>query len=191
MLSLLPRKGKHMAASLQSRARRLWQTLGSVRTGIIVLIAVVIVSAAGTIILQRPLTDPDDLQRAYSPGMLHFLDRFGLTDVFHAWWFAALLALLSLTIVLDSIQRFPSAWRFFSRPYRRTDSHFRSVNPVQKQIPIRDAGQRLEAAARERPRGNFALRREKPPLRTRRLHRPCQPVADLHRRHRRRHLRLQ
>ncbi len=135
-----------MAASLQSRARRVWQTLGSVRTGIIVLIAVVIVSAAGTIILQRPLTDPDDLQRAYSPGMLHFLDRFGLTDVFHAWWFAALLALLSLTIVLASIQRFPSAWRFFSRPYRRTDSHFRAVNPVQKQIPIRDAGQSLEAA---------------------------------------------
>jgi len=135
-----------MAASLQSRARRVWQTLGSVRTGIIVLIAVVIVSAAGTIILQRPLTDPDDLQRAYSPGLLHVLDRFGLTDVFHAWWFAALLALLSLTIVLASIQRFPSAWRFFSRPYRRTDSHFRAANPVQKQIPIRDAEQSLEAA---------------------------------------------
>jgi cytochrome c biogenesis protein len=135
-----------MAASLQSRARRVWQTLGSVRTGIVVLIAVVIVSAAGTIILQRPLTDPDDLQRAYSPGLLHVLDRFGLTDVFHAWWFAALLALLSLTIVLASIQRFPSAWRFFSRPYRSTDSHFRAVNPVQTQIPIRDANQILEAA---------------------------------------------
>lgn len=135
-----------MAASLQSRARRVWQMLGSVRTGIIVLIAVVIVSAAGTIILQRPLTDPDDLQRAYSPQTLHLLDRFGLTDVFHAWWFAALLALLSLTIVLASIQRFPTAWRFFSRPYRRTDSHFRAVNPVQRQIPIRDAEQGLAAA---------------------------------------------
>src|SRR5579872_1920817 len=146
MLSPLPRKGKHMAASLQSRARRFWQTLGSVRTGIIALIVVVIVSAAGTIILQRPLTDPDEIQRAYSPGMLHFLDRFGLTDVFHAWWFAALLSLLSLTIILASIQRFPSAWRFFSRPYRRTDSHFRAANPLQEQIPIRDAEQSLEAA---------------------------------------------
>jgi len=135
-----------MAASLQSRARRFWQTLGSVRTGIIVLIAVVIVSAAGTIILQRPLTDPDEIQRAYSPGMLHFLDRFGLTDVFHAWWFAALLSLLSLTIILASIQRFPTAWRFFSRPYRRTDSHFRAVLPVQKQIPISDSHQSLAAA---------------------------------------------
>lgn len=136
-----------MAASVQSRVRRVWQTLGSVRTGIIVLIAVVIVSAAGTIILQRPLTDPDDLQRAYSPQTLHLLDRFGLTDVFHAWWFAALLALLSLTIVLASIQRFPSAWRFFSRPYRRTDVSFRAVNPLQKKIPISDPEQGLESAA--------------------------------------------
>ena len=124
----------------------MWQTLGSVRTGIIVLIAVVIVSAAGTIILQRPLTDPDDLQRAYSPQTLHLLDRFGLTDVFHAWWFAALLSLLSLTIVLASIQRFPTAWRFFSRPYRRTDSHFRAVLPLQTQISISDGDQGLEAA---------------------------------------------
>jgi cytochrome c biogenesis protein len=78
--------------------------------------------------------------------MLHFLDRFGLTDVFHAWWFAALLSLLSLTIILASIQRFPTAWRFFSRPYRRTDSHFRAVLPVQKQIPVSDSDQSLAAA---------------------------------------------
>lgn len=146
MLSLWARKGKHMAANLQSRARRVWQTLGSVRTGIIVLIIVVVVSAAGTLILQRPLTDPDEMQRAYSPQLLHLLDRFGLTDVFHAWWFAALLSLLSLTIILASIQRFPTAWRFFARPYRRTDSHFRAVLPVQKQIPIKNPEQGLEAA---------------------------------------------
>ena len=135
-----------MAAKVQSRARRVWQTLGSVRTGIIILIVVVIVSAAGTLILQRPLTDPDEMQRAYSPQTLHLLDRLGLTNVFHAWWFAALLSLLSVTIVLASIQRFPSAWRFFSRPYRRTDSHFRAVLPAQKQIAIKDPEQGLEAA---------------------------------------------
>ena len=136
-----------MAAKAQSRARRVWQTLGSVRTGIIVLIVVVIVSAAGTLILQRPMTEPDDMQRAYSPQTLQLLDRLGLTNVFHTWWFAALLTLLSLTIVLASIQRFPTAWRFFSRPYRRTDSHFRAVLPAQKQIAIKDAEQGLEAAS--------------------------------------------
>jgi cytochrome c biogenesis protein len=126
----------------------LWQTLSAVRTGIILLIVLVIFSAVGTFILQRPTTDPDALQRAYSPQMLAWLDRLGLTDVFHAWWFALLMGLLCVTIVAASIQRFPGVWRFFARPYRRPDSHFRAVLPQQKQFPVRDAEQALAAAHR-------------------------------------------
>lgn len=137
-----------MAGQTRSTGRRIWQTLSAVRTGIILLILVVIASAAGTFILQRPTTDPDQIQRAYSPQMLAWLDRFGLTDVFHAWWFALLMSLLCLTIVAASIERFPNVWRFFARPYRRPDSHFRAVLPVQKQIPVGDGEQALAAAHR-------------------------------------------
>ncbi|HSB74892.1 MAG TPA: cytochrome c biogenesis protein ResB, partial [Terriglobales bacterium] len=137
-----------MAAHTRSTGRRIWQTLSSVRTGIILLILVVIFSAAGTFILQRPTTDPDQLQRAYSPQTLLWLDRLGLTDVFHAWWFALLMGLLCLTIVAASIERFPNVWRFFARPYRRPDSHFRAALPVQKQIVVRDGEQALAAAHR-------------------------------------------
>ena len=59
--------------SLQ-RFRKIWQTLSSIKTGVVLIILVVIFSAAGTVILQRPMTDPDDMQRAYSPPMLRFLD---------------------------------------------------------------------------------------------------------------------
>ena len=78
------------------RVRKIWQTLSSIKTGVVLIILVVIFSAAGTVILQRPMTDPDDMQRAYSPAMLRFLDAAGLTDVFHARWFVALLILVSL-----------------------------------------------------------------------------------------------
>ncbi|HUK86997.1 MAG TPA: cytochrome c biogenesis protein ResB, partial [Terriglobales bacterium] len=114
-----------MAANLHSRRQRAWQSLASVRTGIILLILVGAVAAAGTVILQRPATDPDQIQRAYSPGLLRWLDALGLTNVFHSWWFALLLALLSLSIVLASIERFPTAWHYFARPYRRPEPHFR------------------------------------------------------------------
>jgi cytochrome c biogenesis protein len=137
-----------MAAHTRSTPRRLWQTLSSVRTGILLLILVVIASAAGTFILQRPATDPDVLQRAYSPQTLAWLDRLGLSDVFHAWWFALLMGLLCLTIVAASIERFPNVWRFFARPYRRPDSHFRAVLPLQQQIPVRDPEQALALAHR-------------------------------------------
>lgn len=137
-----------MALSLRSAARSTWQTLGSIKTGVILIILVVIFSAAGTIILQRPMTDPDDMQRAYSPAMLRFLDATGLTDVFHAHWFVALLMMVSLSIIVASIRRFPNAWRFFSRPYKSPDDHFRRVLPTQARIESNNEGRALSAAER-------------------------------------------
>jgi cytochrome c biogenesis protein len=100
------------------------------------LIAVVVVSAAGTLILQRPMTDPDEMQRAYSPLMLRILDSAGLTNVFHAWWFVLMLGLVSISIIAASIERFPNAWRYFARPYKVTDEAFRRGVALHKQIPV-------------------------------------------------------
>lgn len=137
-----------MALSLRSVSRKTWQTLSSIKTGVILIILVVIFSVAGTVILQRPITDPDDMQRAYSPAMLRFLDVTGLTDVFHAPWFLALVVLVSLSIIAASVQRFPNAWRFYARPYKSPDEHFRKALPTQAQIPIADEEEGLSAAER-------------------------------------------
>jgi len=147
-----PRKEKekaiNMALTLRSAVRQAWQTLSSIKTGVVLIILVVIFSAAGTVILQRPMTDPDDMQRAYSPAMLRVLDATGLTDVFHARWFVALLILVSLCIIAASVQRFPNAWRFYARPYKSPDENFRRALPTQAQIAIRDEELGLDAAER-------------------------------------------
>ncbi len=137
-----------MAVSPLSIPKRIYKTLANLRTGIVLLILVVIASALGTFILQRPATDPDQVARTYPPAALLWLDRLGLTDVFHAWWFMTLLTLVSLSIVFVSLDRFPNAWRFYARPYRKTDSHFRSALPNKVELPIRDAEQGLNAAER-------------------------------------------
>ena len=118
-----------MAFDLPSIPKRIYKTLANLRTGIVLLILVGIAAALGTVILQRPVTEADQLARAYSPTTLQLLDRLTLTDVFHSWWFLTLLTLLSMSIVFVSIDRFPNAWRFYARPYRKTDSHFRSAQP--------------------------------------------------------------
>ena len=137
-----------MAFSVSSIPNRIHRTFSNLRTGIVLLILVVIASALGTVILQRPATDPDKLTQAYSPAMLSFLDRVMLTNVFHSWWFLTLLGLVSLSIVLVSIDRFPNAWRFYARPYRKTDSHFRSALPNKVELPINNAEAGLNAAER-------------------------------------------
>ncbi len=137
-----------MAVNLRAAGRKTWQTVASIKTGVMLLIIVVVLAAAGTIILQRPMTDPDDMARAYSPQALRLLDATGLTDLFHAWWFIGLMLLVSLSIVVASIDRFPNAWRFYSRPYKYPESGFRRALHPQKSIAIADEETGLVAAER-------------------------------------------
>ena len=73
-----------MTSSRYSQSGKIWKAFNSVGTGIILLIIVGLTSAAGTLILQRPMTDPEKMQSTYSPATLRWLDTLGLTDVFHA-----------------------------------------------------------------------------------------------------------
>src|SRR5215470_5411426 len=135
-------------ADFRSTGRKIWQTLAAIKTGVILLILVVIFSAVGTVVLQRPTTDPEDIQAAYSSQALRILDSVGLTDVFHAWWFVTLMLLVSMSIIAASIERFPNSWRFYSRPYKYPDAGFRRVLHPQKQLAIEDEETGLVAAER-------------------------------------------
>ena len=133
-------------AAKSSIGNRVFRTFASVKTGIIVLIILGVVAAAGTVILQRPMTDADQMTRAYAPGTLRFLDKTGLTDVYHAWWFALLMAALGICIIFASIDRFPKAWRLLAHPYRRPEPHFRAVLPTQRTLAIDNPADAIAAA---------------------------------------------
>ena len=148
-----------MAFSVLSIPKKIHKTLSSLRTGVVLLILTGIAAALGTFILQRPATDPDKLARAYSPATLLWLDRIGLTDIFHTWWFLTLLGMVSLSIVLVSIDRFPNAWRFYARPYRKTDSHFRSALPNKVELPINNTEEGLNAAERALKKSGWPVER--------------------------------
>jgi cytochrome c biogenesis protein len=137
-----------MAGDLRKMAHKLWRTMASIQTGVVLLILVVIFAAVGTIVLQRPVTEPDEMQAAYSPQALRILDKVGLTDVFHSWWFLGLVLLVSLSIIAASIDRFPNAWRYFSRPYKYPDESFRRASHPQKVLAVSDEEAGLVAAER-------------------------------------------
>lgn len=137
-----------MALDSQALGHKTWRTIASIQTGVVLLILVVILAAVGTVVLQRPATEPDEMQNAYSPQALRILDTLGLTDVFHSWWFLGLLVLVSLCIVAASVDRFPNSWRFFSRPYKYPDENFRRASHPQKSVASADEESGLVAAER-------------------------------------------
>jgi cytochrome c biogenesis protein len=148
-----------MAFSISSIPKQIHKTLGNLRTGIVLLLMVVLASALGTFILQRPATDPDKLAQAYSPTTLRWLDRLALTDIFHASWFMVLMGLVSLSIVIISVDRFPNAWRFYARPYRKTDPHFRGSLPKKIELPISNTEDGLNAAERALKKSGWPVER--------------------------------
>ena len=104
--------------SVMAILQKIYKTLASVRTGIILLLVVVLFSAVGTVILQRPTSEPDVIERSYSPSTLLWLDRLGLTDIYHTWYFVTLLGLVSISIIfvsIDLLQAISRTCRRFSR----------------------------------------------------------------------------
>ena len=134
--------------SVTAILQKIYRTLASVRTGIILLLVVVLFSAVGTVILQRPTSEPDVVERSYSPSTLLWLDRLGLTDIYHTWYFVTLLGLVSISIILVSIDRWPNTWKFYSKPYRVPAAGFRATLPQRAEIPVSDAAAGLSAAER-------------------------------------------
>src|ERR1700694_1561136 len=114
---------------LKSIWSKVYQTLASVRTGIFLIIVVGIFSAIGTVILQRPTSEPEDIQRAYSPQTLLWLDRLGLTDIFHNWWFLSLLVMFCVCLIFVSLDRWPNAWKVYTKPVRYMEPNLRVSLP--------------------------------------------------------------
>src|SRR5881409_4026239 len=90
--------------------------LSSVRFGIFLLCALVVLSIVGMLILQQEVENFDSYYASLTPAEKLVFGRLGIFDIYHTWYFNFLLLILSLNIVLASIDRFPSAWLYIVRP---------------------------------------------------------------------------
>jgi cytochrome c biogenesis protein len=90
--------------------------LSSVRFGVTLLMIVVVLSMIGMLIMQKNVEGFEKYFADLTPASRMLWGSLGFFDVYHAWYFNLLLLVLSLNIVLASIDRFPKAWTFVSKP---------------------------------------------------------------------------
>lgn len=95
---------------------RVLDFLSSVRFGVVQLCILVVFSMIGMLIVQQNVQGFDAYYVSLTPAEKTVYGALGFFDVYHSWYFNALLLLLSLNIVLASIDRFPSAWKYISEP---------------------------------------------------------------------------
>lgn len=96
---------------LSNKKNTLWSFFSSVKLAIALLIIISIASILGTIIPQQGAAD--DFIRRLSPAMVSVFDKLQLFDIFHSLWFLILIVLLSVNLIVCSLNRFPTHWKLF------------------------------------------------------------------------------
>src|SRR3990172_11068600 len=107
-------KANEAAPGVESRwyrtlGSRIWYFLNSLKLTLFILISLAATSIIGTVIEQNQPVEK--YIEAYGEQWTGFIFYAGLQDMYHALWFLALLAMLSVNIVVCTFERFPPKWK--------------------------------------------------------------------------------
>src|SRR5687767_3647137 len=95
---------------------RILDFLSSVRFGVTLLCILVLLSMIGMLIIQQNVEGFDSYYASLMPAEKAVYGSLGLFNIYYSWYFKLLLLILSLNIILASIDRFPTAWAYISKP---------------------------------------------------------------------------
>ncbi len=83
---------------------RIWNFFTSLKSVILLLLILSVLSIAGTIIEQnKPL---QEYYEVFKPSTVALFNSLGLLDMYHSWWFISCLGLLALNIVACTMDRY-------------------------------------------------------------------------------------
>ena len=91
-----------------------WRVFSSLGLTIFLFILLAVTSVFGTIILQNAA--PEQYLAEYGIALTRILDFFGLSDMYHSWWFRSILILLVINLFFCSLNRLPGVWRQIFHP---------------------------------------------------------------------------
>jgi cytochrome c biogenesis protein len=137
----------------QSVLDRVVGFLSSVRFGVVLLCILVVLSMIGMIIIQQNVQGFDAYFASLTPAERMVYGYLGLFDIYHSWYFNVLLLVLSLNIVLASIDRFPTAWAYIVKPKTTATRDWLLDQKVNDTITLEADS---EDAAAERVRNAFS-----------------------------------
>lgn len=96
---------------------RLWKLFASVKLTVVLLLSLAVTSILGTIIPQNE--NADAYLNEYGEFLYKILSAFDIFDMYHSWWFQFLLLMLTINVVVCSINRFSALWKiiFVKKPF--------------------------------------------------------------------------
>lgn len=86
----------------------LWRFFASIRLTVVVLLSLATLSIIGTLIPQNQ--SPADYFRIFGPFLYQLMSTLDIFDMYHAWWFQCLILILTVNIIVCSIDRLSNTW---------------------------------------------------------------------------------
>ncbi|MEP7077307.1 MAG: cytochrome c biogenesis protein ResB [Acidobacteriota bacterium] len=134
----------------ESILSRFLKVLCSVRLGVGLLITLALACLTGMLIMQQNVEKFDRYYAELTPAQRLVYGGLGFFDIYHSWYFNVILCVLSLNIILASIDRFPKTWTYASkrtltvpirwmRDQKQTDEMVLTVDASQVEARIKQA----------------------------------------------------
>jgi cytochrome c biogenesis protein len=128
--------------------------LSSVPFGIVLLVLLIIACMIGMLIQQQEIQSFPAYFAELTPAEKTVYGRLGFFDIYHAPYFHLLLLLLSLNIILASIDHFPASWSFISRKKLTASPTFAMAQKFKEKVELpqldrQQLAERAAAAARK------------------------------------------
>lgn len=151
------------AGRARHRARSRWSIggildaflglLSAVPSGVVLLVLLITACMIGMLIQQVELETFAKYFAALTPAEKTIYGRLGFFDIYHVWYFHLLLLLVSLNIILASIDHFPKAWNFVRRKKLTASPTFAMTQRFRQEVDVPYVGRaalvdRARAAAR-------------------------------------------
>ena len=132
----------------------IWDFFSSVKLTVVVFLSLAATSIIGTLVPQNE--DPARYYQAFGEvwyRIFHVLDIF---DMYHSWWFQFLLLLITVNVIVCSIDRLSATWKIvFAKTPSFQASRFRRLS--QKEEFFSDRSQeKLESLLAPVVAGNFS-----------------------------------
>lgn len=105
---------------------QIWKSFASVKLTIGLLLTLAATSIVGTLIPQNEA--PGAYLQSFGETLYRVFSLLGLFDMYHSWWFRALILLLVVNIIVCSIDRLQATWKIiFARNPRFNIARYRQL----------------------------------------------------------------
>ena len=115
---------------------RFLNLISSVPFGIVLLVLLIIACMIGMLIQQQDLETFPAYYAELTPAEKVVYGFLRFFNIYHAWYFDILLGLLSLNIILASIDHFPAAWSFITRKKLTASPTFAMAQKFKEKVEL-------------------------------------------------------